>query len=111
LDAQKVFNTWVRGRDKDLGCISCGSVLVQDAGHYISAGANTSLRFHEWNNNGQCIYCNRFLHGNIENYRVGLIKKIGLHNVLFLESLVNNPKRWTQDELDEIIKKYSIYEK
>jgi hypothetical protein len=106
LEAQKVFNLWIRNRDKDLGCISCGSVCLKEAGHYISAGANTLLRFHEWNVNGQCIKCNRFLGGNYEYYRVGLIKKIGLHNILQLEAFLNKPKRWTQNELDKIIEKY-----
>jgi len=44
--AQKVFNSYVRLRDKDLPCISCGKWSNRfDAGHYMSAGNHSYLRF------------------------------------------------------------------
>lgn len=103
--AQKVFNAWVRQRDADKGCISCGS-RIDHAGHYLSAGHHGHLRFNEMNCNGQCLRCNNFLHGNLINYRQGLIKKYGEEKVLMLESQARQTKRWTRFELEAIINQY-----
>jgi len=48
------------------------------------------------------------LHGNQVMYRVGLVKKIGEKAVAELESMyINNRiKKWTREELEEIINKY-----
>ena len=67
--AQEVFNKWIRERDKDLGCISCGG-SVDHAGHYFSVGQHSALRFHEDNVHGQCIGCNNFKHGNLAHYKI-----------------------------------------
>lgn len=71
---QKIFNTYIRLRDQYEPCISCGKTLVQkyDAGHYFNAGGHPALRFDEDNVHGQCVRCNRDLHGNLIEYRDGL---------------------------------------
>jgi len=76
---QKVFNTYIRMRDKDKPCISCDRPLSSkyDAGHFWSSGSYPNLRFHEDNVHGQCVHCNRDLHGNLLNYRTRLIDRIG----------------------------------
>ncbi len=104
--AQRIFNTFIRERDKNLGCISCGA-MVTEAGHYRSAGHYTSLRFNEMNTNGQCTRCNCFLSGNLINYRSGLVKRYGEQKVLMLEASGRNVKRWARAELDAIISEYS----
>jgi len=106
--AQDIFNSWIRNRDKDFGCISCGSG-IDHAGHYFSAGHYSSLRFNETNVNGQCLRCNNYLHGNLIRYRQGLISKYGEQEVLLLESASRNAvKKWSRLELDIIIKMYKL---
>ena len=105
---QIVFNKWIRQRDYDAGCISCGAE-VQQAGHYYSQGHHSALRFNEVNTNGQCVRCNRDLHGNLINYRHGLIKRYSQREIDLLDSVGtrNATKKWSRFELEEIIKIYS----
>lgn len=104
--AQEVFNAFIRARDIDKGCISCGGP-VQEAGHYFSQGHHSALRFNEVNTNGQCTRCNCFLHGNLINYRSGLIARYGESKLNLLESSAKNKvKKWSRVELEAIIKLY-----
>ena len=99
-EAQAEFNAYVRARDKDLSCISCGlnkndnhmTGSGWDAGHYRSRGASPHLRFHLWNVHKQCVKCNRYLSGNVSNFRIGLVRKIGADRVLQLESMSHGPE-------------------
>jgi len=85
--AQKLVNEYVRLRDKDLGCISCGTKTGKfDAGHYMSAGGHQQLRYNTINIRKQCFRCNRMLSANLKNYRINLIALIGLDRVERLES-------------------------
>lgn len=104
--AQKVFNEFIRLRDKQDGffvCISCNTpkpLNQMHAGHYMAAGSYSATRFNEDNTNGQCEYCNFFLSGNVANYRLNLIKKIGLERVEMVEiyakaNRVNKSDRYT----------------
>lgn len=93
-EAQTAFNAYVRWRDKDEPCISCGNFTSDDAvggywdcGHYRSVGSAPHLRFHLHGANKQCVKCNRYLSGNVAEYRKGLIKKIGLDKVEHFECL------------------------
>lgn len=105
--AQTVFNSFIRNRDQNKGCISC-SAQVTEAGHYLNAGHYSALRFNEINVNGQCTQCNCFKHGNLIHYRQGLIKRVGESMVLKLENSVaiRSVKKWSRFELEEIIKMY-----
>lgn len=85
--AQKIFNTWIRQRDKELPCISCGTGSPANAGHFYSEGHFKTLRWNESNVHGQCIRCNHFLHGNLNSYRINLEKKIGKEALLILDEL------------------------
>lgn len=107
--AQIVFNRWIRERDKEKGCISCGSE-VSEAGHYYSQGHHSSLRFNEVNTNGQCTRCNCFLHGNLIHYAAGMRKRYTQGQIDLLDSVATrNPvKKWTRWELEEIIKQYLL---
>ena len=113
-EAQNAVNAYVRFRDKDMPCISCGNPLSSDgigggfdAGHYRSRGSAPHLRFAEdvGNINGQCKRCNRYLGGNYSNYRIGLIERIGIDNVERLEAY-NEPRKFTVEELKEITQYY-----
>ena len=70
-ELQILVNKFIRLRDKDKGCISCGQSLNTkfDAGHFRSVGSCPELRFNEENIHGQCVYCNQHLHGNLIQYR------------------------------------------
>ena len=112
--AQAAFNAWVRERDKDQLCICCGKPLQMigysrggeyDAGHYRSTGAAPHLRFNEDNVHAQKKQCNRDKAGNAVEYRIGLIKRIGLVRVEALES-DNSIKRWTIADYQAIEAEY-----
>jgi endogenous inhibitor of DNA gyrase (YacG/DUF329 family) len=86
--AQAAFNAYIRYRDDDDACISCGNYTMSDlmgggwdAGHYRSTGSAQHLRVGGFlaalNCHKQCVKCNRFLSGNVAEYRKRLIKKIG----------------------------------
>lgn len=103
---QIVFNRFIRERDKDETCISCGGWASPQAGHYMSAGHHSALRFHEDNVNRQCLRCNNFLHGNLINYRKGLVKKIGEERVKYLEDFPKKAFKWDRFSIIEKIEKY-----
>lgn len=112
-EAQIAFNKYVRVRDNGSSCISCDSILHSDlvgggydAGHYLSRGAKPHLRFDERNCHGQCKRCNRYLSGNIANYRERLIVRIGLNVVEALEA-DQSVAKWTIDDLKEIKRIYT----
>lgn len=102
-EAQQSVNAWVRERDKDLPCISCGRHHQGQyhAGHYLSTGARPNLRFDPANIHKQCQPCNTHLSGNLLNYRIGLITKIGLQAVEALEA-DQEPRKHSIDELRAI---------
>jgi hypothetical protein len=99
-ETQVAFNAWVRLRDAELPCVSCGRDHLGQwhAGHYRPSGSNPSLRFDPVNVWKQCAPCNNHLSGNLTPYRAELIKRIGLDKVEWLEG-VHEPKRYTIDEL------------
>jgi len=105
--AQFWFNKFIRMRDDDKACISCQKPMHKkiNAGHFRSVGSSPHLRFNENNCHAQCEHCNNYLSGNIGNYRINLIKKIGELKVIELEC-DNKPKHYTVDEIKEIILKY-----
>lgn len=112
-EVQIVFNKFIRLRDGNLTCISCDAPLNSemvgggfDAGHYLSRGSKPNLRFDLRNCHGQCKKCNRYLSGNIGNYRERLISRIGLAEVESLEA-DNTPRHYTIDDLKALKAHYS----
>lgn len=106
-EAQAEFNRFIRLRDKDLPCISCGRYHQGQyhAGHYLTVGANPELRFTEENCHKQCAPCNNHLSGNIVNYRKRLIDKIGAARLEWLEGK-HEPLKLTIEQIQEIKTKY-----
>ena len=104
---QKVFNTYIRLRDKDLPCVSCGKNNDKQyhAGHYRSVGSAPHLRFNEINVWKQCATCNNYLHGNLIEYRKELINRIGVDKVEWLENYQESNKMLIP-EIKEQIKLY-----
>jgi hypothetical protein len=102
-DTQTAFNAWVRERDAELPCISCGRHHQgkYDAGHYRTVGSNPALRFEPLNCHRQCSPCNTHKSGDIVNYRIELVKRIGADKVDWLEG-PHDPKRYTIEDLKTI---------
>lgn len=86
-DAQQAVNEYVRWRDRELPCVSCGRFHDGQwhAGHYRSAGGHPELRFEPLNIWRQCAPCNTHKSGDLVNYRIELVKRIGLEKVEWLE--------------------------
>lgn len=106
-ETQSVFNAWVRARDADQPCISCGRHHQgkYDAGHYRSVGSNPALRFEPLNCHRQCVPCNQHKSGNAIEYRIGLVARIGAEAVAWLEGR-HEPKRYSIDDLKAIKAEY-----
>jgi len=102
--AQDRCNEYIRLRDKEVPCISCGTekAVQYAAGHWKSIGSHPELRFHPFNINKQCNKnCNVERSGNAINYRLGLIEKIGLKNVEFLEG-PHIPQNLTLEDIKDV---------
>jgi hypothetical protein len=106
--AQQVFNKYIRQRDEGQPCISCGKKIngVTHASHYKSQGGHSNVRFHELNVWSSCYKCNVELSGNLLSYRERLIEKIGLEKVTEIEKLSMIERKWSIEEVKEIIEKY-----
>jgi hypothetical protein len=117
-EAQTAFNAFIRERDKDLPCICCGSFKASgekalhgggwDAGHYISRGHASHLRFDERNVHKQRKGCNKPGGSTRAKYRAGLVRRYGEQYVAELEALEYIPP--TRDfTIDELVKIRDTY--
>lgn len=101
-EAQRAVNRFIRARDYNDPCISCGTTrrdIQYAAGHLLSRGAHPELRFNEDNIHRQCNKrCNLELSGNIGPYRENLIKKIGSAKMAILEG-PHEPNNYDIDDL------------
>ena len=122
-DVQVKFNAYIRERDKQDPCISCGRMDSEieefprggkwDCGHYLSKGAFPELRFEPLNAHKQCKSCNagsgkyaRKNHTVQQSYRKNLEKKIGVEKLEWLEG-PHPAKRYRDGELKELYKYWS----
>lgn len=109
-----IFSQYIRLRDCNSEgngqCISCGKWVhwkEAHAGHYIPRAAiYKAVKFHEWNSNLQCPYCNTFLEGDSANYRRNLIDKIGKDAVEWLEEHKRDGLGWKTYDYEEKIEYY-----
>ncbi|MBA1255419.1 recombination protein NinG [Pseudomonas carnis] len=106
-DTQQAFNAWIRARDAVLPCVSCGRHHEGQyhAGHYRTVGANPELRFEPLNAWKQCAPCNNHLSGNLINYRISLLQRIGEEKVAWLEG-PHEAKKYTVEELKAMTAEY-----
>ena len=102
-----VCHKYIRERDKHKPCISCGANWNEhfQAGHFYKAELYSSLRFDEFNINGQCRICNLHKDGNFQGYRKGFIKRYSLEQLEELETKAREYKhqsfKWDREELKE----------
>ena len=109
--AQTVVNAYVRLRDINKGCITCGTDLRGrkfDAGHFFSVGAYPNIRFNLDNIHGQCVPCNQHKHGNNAEYFIKLPKRIGLDRFNELLEIRHKPIKYSVEELKELITEYKL---
>jgi hypothetical protein len=107
---QTVFNEFIRLRDSDLPCISCGTTkkgITYHAGHFMSVGAYPNLRFNEDNVHRQCGFnCNTSKHGNTAMYANNLMVRIGLERFDKLFEDKDKPLKLSIPEIQEKIAHY-----
>ena len=105
--AQQVFNKYIRLRDAGNVCISCQKKpLKENAGHFYNANNHWSVRFDERNVHLQCEHCNTYLSGNLIYYRENLLTKIGIEEFENLSAEAMKTRKFTIEELKEIISTY-----
>lgn len=106
-EAQAAFNAWIRERDIGLPCVSCGRHHNGQwhAGHYRTVGGNPELRFEPLNVWRQCAPCNNHKSGDIVNYRLELVRRIGAEKVAWLEG-PHEPRKYTVEEIKTIKAEY-----
>lgn len=104
-EAQSWVNRYVRLRDADKPCISCGRQANWSgqwhASHFRSIGSNSALRFHLWNVHKACSICNNHLSGNIREYAKRLPDRIGKDRFDFVDS-DNSVRRYSKEYLRKI---------
>jgi hypothetical protein len=125
--AQKEFNRFIRLRDNDQPCISCGRDASQveptdgwkpggawDCGHFQGVGRRPELRFTETNAYRQCKSCNggsgkyaRKSHTVEQEYEERLRVRIGDAEVDRLKGPAP-PAKWTIDDIKAIQTKYRL---
>jgi len=108
---QTTFNSFIRLRDKNKGCISCGKPLKEgntDAGH-LWPTKYSNIRFNEFNVNGQCSRpCNKDKSGDINNYRINFVKRYSEEKLKELDEIAHIEKKYTIEEIQELIKIYKL---
>ena len=112
---RECLHEYIRIRDCDKPCVSCGEYKKLQAGHYYPAGKVESLRFETDNIHGQCLPCNYHEHGNLSFYRIELERRIGKERLEKLDARAVQYRRdgfykWNKFELIDLIIKYK-YEK
>lgn len=107
-ELQQVFNEFIRLRDQDQNCISCGRQVNGkcDAGHFYPVGSYKNLRFDENNVHKQCVHCNQHKHGNLNEYALNLPQRIGLCNFKKLNENRLKERHYSIPELIDLKKTY-----
>lgn len=104
--AQAIVNKFVRIRDKNQPCITCGKEppYTISAGHFFAAGTFPRVRLDIENIHGQCWWnCNKNKHGSFAEYEKNLPNKIGQDKVdaLKIRAHQGGPLKLSIPELQE----------
>ncbi|EOD2822302.1 recombination protein NinG [Providencia sp. DFU6] len=117
--AQAAFNQFIRLRDRNEPCISCGETNPPDlhggqwdCGHFLSVGAHPELRFEERNAYKQCKSCNagagKYSHKNAtvtQKYELRLVERFGQELVDWLRGPHEIP-HWKREDYIRIRDEY-----
>ena len=117
-DAQYWCNKYIRLRDHDRPCISCGKMDYElpdkyggkwDAGHFLTRGSRRWIRYHPYNLAKQCKPCNApgpYKAAEVaRKFRENLIERVGLEMVEYLENNHDNYS-FSVEDLQEIVVEY-----
>jgi hypothetical protein len=88
-------------------CVTCNEKLPIEklqAGHLLD-GRGGSILFNDECCFAQCYRCNCILHGNKERYIPWFLDTFGKQKYDELLRLKGKPKKWTQQDLEELQKK------
>jgi len=111
-ECQAIFNQYIRLRDADKPCVSCGRPATWDgqwhASHYRSVGSTPALRFNPLNVHRACSICNSHLSGNIMGYRPELVRRIGEEAVQILEG-PHEPLKLTIEDIKALKAKFRAW--
>lgn len=92
-------------RNRDLRCVTCPIGKAENAGHFWHG----ILDFDEININAQCVQCNKWKSGNLNEYAVYLIRRYGIRSFLDLydrKNLAKGGEYRTEEDYKLIIQKY-----
>ena len=105
---QQLVNKYVRMRDKGQPCISCQKPIKgkMDAGHLYAVGNYPSVRFNLKNINGQCINCNQYNGGAINDYRLNFVLKYSREDLEELDILAHQQRQYSVTEIKEMIHEF-----
>lgn len=106
-EADEIFSVYIRQRDKGV-CVTCGAVKewrYMQNGHYVPRG-NNSTRYDEQNCNCQCVGCNVFKKGAMDEYALFLVRKYGAGILEKLNQKKKVLKQFTPQELLNLIEEY-----
>lgn len=108
----RIFSRYVRMKSADEGgtvsCVTCGKLdhwKDVHASHFVSR-RHMSVRFDERNVHPACVRCNVHLHGALDNYAKYILDTYGgdvLHELISMKYIT---KKWTREELENLISKY-----
>lgn len=107
-----VFSKFIRERDADKNCITCGKPLAGDiqAGHYIPVGdSSVSMWFREDNVHGEHANCNaNWNDWHLVPMRKNMVRLYGEEHVEKMDSYVERKTTvdWSEQDYVDRIKKY-----
>jgi len=103
--AWRLHSEYVRKSERGI-CYTCGKHnhwKLCNAGHYVH---QNSLDFDPVNIHCQCVRCNNYLSGNLGIYAERLIAEYGEEAVADLRHRANEIKKFTIEELENLILLY-----
>jgi len=109
-EAKRVFQKWIRMRDKDLPCQACLKPIrgIAHGCHVFKAELFSGVIFDERNCFIGCVKCNLYLNGNEVQYLENLKHRFGEEWVeqLRKDAHETRKKKYSNDELEAIKIKY-----
>lgn len=111
----KLFSEYIRRRNADENgmapCVTCGVVKhwkELQSGHYVSKSKGLAVYFDPRNNNPQCVSCNVFRDGNLDQYALYMIKKYGEGILKELDDLRRTTIKISKAEYLDLISEYEM---
>jgi 5-methylcytosine-specific restriction endonuclease McrA len=113
----KHYSLFIRLRDADENgmsqCFTCGRVhhyKEMNASHFISR-RHMATKYDERNVNSCCVYCNKWLYGNLLVYQRNLDRKYGHGTAIKLEMQSKQTKKLSQFEIKALSDHYRVESK